>query len=92
MVVAYATAHKEIFGDLFADPNGFVKEFNAAPPLPYLITAFVVLLFGPGLFSVDGLLKRLVFDRKCPHESRREAARQPGRRRPPFRPDSETGP
>ena len=73
MVVAYATAHKEIFGDLFADPNAFVKEFNSAPPLPYLIGGSVVLLFGPGLFSVDGLLKRFVFDRKCPHESRRQA-------------------
>ena len=73
MIVAYATAHKEIFGDLLADPNGFVKEFNSAPPLPYLITACVVLIFGPGLFSVDGLLKRLVIDTKCPHESRREA-------------------
>ncbi len=68
MVVAYATAHKEIFGDLFADPNSFVKEFLSAPPAPYLIAAFVVLLFGPGLFSVDGLLKRFVFDRKDPHE------------------------
>ena len=73
MVVAYATAHKEIFGDLFTDPNAFVKEFNSAPPLPYLITAFVVLLFGPGLFSVDGLLKQFVIDPKCPHESRRQA-------------------
>jgi putative oxidoreductase len=74
MIVAYATAHKEIFGDLFADPNAFVKEFlgPAAPPTPYLIIALVVLLFGPGLFSVDGLLKRLVFDRPCPHEPRRE--------------------
>ena len=68
MVVAYATAHKEIFGDLFADPNGFVKEFLSAPPTPYLMAVLVVLLFGPGLFSVDGLLKRFVFDRKCPQE------------------------
>jgi putative oxidoreductase len=67
MIVALATAHKEIFDDLLADPNGFVKAFNAAPPLPYLLTAFVVLLFGPGLFSVDGLLRRLVIDRPCRH-------------------------
>lgn len=73
MVVAFATAHKEIFGDLLTDPNGFVKEFNSAPPLPYLITAFVVLLFGPGLFSVDGLLKRFVIDPKCRNEPRQEA-------------------
>jgi len=71
MIVAYATAHKEIFEDLFADPNSFVKEFNSAPPTPYLIVVFVVLLFGPGLFSVDGLLKRFVVDPKCPHQSRR---------------------
>ncbi len=74
MIVAYATAHKEIFGDLLADPTGFVKEFNAQPPLPYLLTAFVVLLFGPGPFSADGLLKRFIIDPKCPHESRRETA------------------
>jgi putative oxidoreductase len=72
MIVAYATAHKEIFSDLFADPNSFVKEFlgPAAPPTPYLIVVCVVLLFGPGLFSVDGLLKRFVIDPKCPHEAR----------------------
>ena len=67
MIVALATAHKEIFDDLLADPNGFVKAFDAAPPLPYLLTALVVLLFGPGLFSVDGLLKRFVIDRLCSH-------------------------
>ena len=74
MIVAYATAHKEIFADLFADPNAFVKEFlgPAAPPTPYLMAVLVVLLFGPGLFSVDGLLKRFVFDRSCPHEPRRD--------------------
>jgi putative oxidoreductase len=68
MIVAYATAHKEIFPDAVADPSGFVKEFlgPAAPPTPYLIGILVVFLFGPGLLSVDGLLKRLVFDRRAP--------------------------
>ena len=67
MIVAYATAHKEIFADVVADPNGFVKEFlgPAAPPTPYLIGILAVFLFGPGLFSVDGLLKRLFFDRRA---------------------------
>ena len=68
MVVAYATAHKEIFGDLVAAPNDFVKEFlgPSAPPTPYLLGVLAVFLFGPGLFSVDGVLKWLIFDRKHP--------------------------
>ena len=77
MAVAYATDNKAIFGDLLPDPLGFAKEFVAAAPAPYLITAFVVLLFGPGLFSVDGLLKRFVIDPKSLHEAGRASAATP---------------
>jgi putative oxidoreductase len=53
MLVAYATAHTEEFHALWVNPNLFLK----APPFLFLLTAIIVLLFGPGVFSVDGLFK-----------------------------------
>jgi len=40
----------------FSNSDKFVK----ADPFPYLLTALIVLAFGPGLFSIDALLKRWV--------------------------------
>jgi putative oxidoreductase len=54
MVVAYFTADFEAISNMFSDPDKFVK----ADPFPFLVTAVIVLLFGPGKFSVDALLKR----------------------------------
>ena len=54
MVVAYFTADFEAISNIFSDPDKFVK----ADPFPFLVTAVIVLLFGPGKFSVDALLKR----------------------------------
>ncbi|HBI42630.1 MAG TPA: DoxX family protein [Planctomycetales bacterium] len=70
MIVAYATAHKDVFHCMGSSPSGFVQAFVSAAPFPYLVVALVVLLFGPGLFSVDGLLKRLYFDKPCPAEGK----------------------
>jgi putative oxidoreductase len=53
MLVAYATAHTEEFHALWGNPNLFLK----APPFLFLLTAIIVLLFGPGVFSIDGLLQ-----------------------------------
>jgi putative oxidoreductase len=53
MLVAYATAHKEVVQALWSNPNLFVK----APPFLYLLTALLVLCFGPGTISIDGLIK-----------------------------------
>jgi putative oxidoreductase len=53
MLVAYATAHTEEFHALWGNPHLFLK----APPFLFLLTAIIVLLFGPGVFSVDGLLQ-----------------------------------
>lgn len=69
MCVAYATAHKGVFECMAADPSGFVESFISAPPFPYLVVVLVVLLFGPGLFSVDGLLKRFTFNKPRPAEA-----------------------
>ena len=53
MVVAYLTADFEAVANFFSDPDKFVK----ADPFPFLITALVVLVFGPGKFSVDAAIK-----------------------------------
>jgi putative oxidoreductase len=53
MSVAYLTADFEAVSNFFSDPDKFVK----ADPFPFLLTALIVLVFGPGRFSVDALLK-----------------------------------
>ena len=53
MLVAYATAHTDVVHSLWSNPNAFVK----APPFLYLLTVLLVLLFGPGRLSIDGLIK-----------------------------------
>jgi putative oxidoreductase len=56
MFVAYWTADHEALTSVINDPDKFTK----ADPFPYLLTALIVLAFGPGLLSVDALLKRVV--------------------------------
>jgi hypothetical protein len=64
MIVAYFTADFEAVSNIFSDPDKFVK----ADPFPFLLTALIVLVFGPGRFSVDALLKWRA--RKLAEESR----------------------
>jgi putative oxidoreductase len=54
MSVAYLTADFEAISSIFSNPDKFVK----ADPFPFLLAALIVLVFGPGLFSIDALLKR----------------------------------
>ena len=68
MSVAYITADFEALVSVVADPDKFVK----ADPFPFLFAALIVLIFGPGLFSIDALLKR-IFYRKS--ESKSEEVR-----------------
>jgi putative oxidoreductase len=56
MAVAYLTADLEAVTGIFSDPDKFVK----ADPFPYLISALIVLVFGPGKLSVDALIKRIL--------------------------------
>jgi putative oxidoreductase len=53
MAVAYLTADFEAVTSFFNDPDKFVK----ADPFPYFFCALIVLVFGPGRFSVDALIK-----------------------------------
>jgi putative oxidoreductase len=62
MTVAYLTADFEAVSSIFSDPDKFVK----ADPFPFLLTAVIVLVFGPGLFSIDALMKRILHRREKP--------------------------
>jgi len=55
MAVAYLTADLEAVTNIFSDPDKFVK----ADPFPYFICALIVLVLGPGRFSMDALIKRI---------------------------------
>ena len=60
MLVAYATAHTKAVRMIFSEPSLIVDQ----DPFWFLVTALFVFAFGPGLFSVDALLKRYVFKGK----------------------------
>ena len=54
MIVAYITADREALASVFSDPGKF---YNAAP-FTFLMASLIILIFGPGLFSVDALIAR----------------------------------
>ena len=60
LLVAYYTAHNDQLVALWGNTSLFFK----APPFPYLFTCFVVLHFGPGVLSADGMVKWLLERRK----------------------------
>ncbi|MFA6915868.1 MAG: DoxX family protein [Parachlamydiales bacterium] len=53
MSVAYATAHHDAIIDIINKPELFAQQ----APFNYLLTALIVLAFGPGLFSIDAIIK-----------------------------------
>jgi putative oxidoreductase len=52
MVVAYIAADREALGKIFSDPD----KFYAAAPYTFLVASLIVLIFGPGKYSVDAML------------------------------------
>ena len=54
MIVAYLTADNEALKSIFGDTD----KFTSATPFLFLLTALLVLAFGPGIFSIDRLLAR----------------------------------
>ena len=56
LVMAYVTADREALFSVFSDPD----KFYAAAPYTFLIASLIVLIFGPGKFCVDYLLRRFV--------------------------------
>ena len=54
MLVAYLTADREALLSVFSDPG----RFYGAAPYTFLFAAVLVLLFGPGPFSLDRLIRK----------------------------------
>ena len=52
MLVAYITADREALMSIFTDPG----KFYGATPYTFLFACLLVLIFGPGKYSVDALL------------------------------------
>ena len=54
MLTAYVTADREALLSFLSDPD----KFSAAAPYVFLIASVIILIFGPGYFSLDTLLLR----------------------------------
>ncbi|HTH53063.1 MAG TPA: DoxX family protein [Edaphobacter sp.] len=64
MLVAYWTAEHEALASIFSDPG----KFYTADSYTFLFAALLILIFGPGLFSLDALLaKRFPSYMQTPH-------------------------
>ena len=55
MMIAYLTAGFDKVQNIFAKPDDFVS----APEFQFLLTALIVLIFGPGVFSLDAIMARI---------------------------------
>jgi putative oxidoreductase len=55
MLMAYITADRESLFSFFSNPG----KFYTADPYTFLFASVLVLLFGPGYFSLDNLLARI---------------------------------
>ena len=66
MLVAYIAADREALFSVLSDPDKF---YNAAP-YTFLVAALLVLIFGPGKLSLDGLVAKS-------HVSAQETLAQP---------------
>ena len=56
MIMAYVTADREALFSIFSDPD----KFYAAAPYTFLVASVIILLFGPGQFALDTLLRRMI--------------------------------
>jgi putative oxidoreductase len=54
MIVAYLASDREALSNIFSDPG----KFYNADPYTFLFAALMILIFGPGLFSIDALIQK----------------------------------
>jgi putative oxidoreductase len=54
MIVAYFTGDPEALHSIFSDPG----KFYNADPYTFLFASMMILIFGPGRFALDWLLRR----------------------------------
>jgi putative oxidoreductase len=55
LIMAYVIGDREALLSIFSDPD----KFTAAAPYVFLVASLIVLLFGPGIFSVDALMNKV---------------------------------
>ena len=68
MAFAYIAADREAVASIFSDPN----KFYSATPYTFLVAALIILIFGPGKYSLDALLaKRFAANASIPKASSR---------------------
>jgi putative oxidoreductase len=60
LLVAYWVADREAFTSFFSDPG----KFYAADPYTFLFASVLILIFGPGMISIDALIRRALANRK----------------------------
>lgn len=60
MVIAYLTAESDAAHAIFSNPDKFVT----ATPFLFLLTCIIVLIFGPGCFSLDAVIARFCGEKK----------------------------
>jgi putative oxidoreductase len=60
MVIAYLTAESDAAHAIFSNPDKFVT----AAPFLFLLTCVIVLIFGPGCFSLDAVIARTCGEKK----------------------------
>jgi putative oxidoreductase len=61
MTMAYITGDREALLSIFSDPD----KFAAAAPFTYLMASLIILIFGPGKFSLDFLIERFWLRRRA---------------------------
>jgi len=60
MLVAYFAADPDKIKGIFNNPDAFVT----AAPFLFLLTCVIVLIFGPGAFSLDAIIARMCGEKK----------------------------
>lgn len=58
--VAYLTASREVLLNIFNDPDAFVSD----AAFLFLLASVIILIFGPGALSADGILKKALAGRR----------------------------
>lgn len=53
-LVALATAHKDALNSIWSDPQTIINQ----APFTFLLASLIIFAFGPGLLSIDALIKR----------------------------------
>ncbi|MCE2982986.1 MAG: DoxX family protein [Parachlamydia sp.] len=59
MLTAYATVHFDAVKAIWYDPSQFVAQ----APFTFLLAALLVLAFGPGRFSLDYAIEKMLFNK-----------------------------